>query len=55
MGKKTEEALVPINALIPKELKRRLLVAKANTGKTIQALLVEWITEGVARVERERH
>ena len=41
-----------LNALIPTDLHRRLLIAKANTGKKIAALLREFIEAGLAQVEK---
>lgn len=44
--------MVPLNAKIPAELRRRLLIAKANTGKTIQEMLMEWIEAGLTKLEK---
>lgn len=41
-----------LNAMIPEDLRRRLLIARANTGKTMTQLLVEFIQEGLSKIER---
>jgi hypothetical protein len=41
-----------LNALIPKDLKRRMMIARANTGRPMSALLVEWIEKGLSEVEK---
>jgi hypothetical protein len=55
MGTKPDNKDVPmthLNALIPSDLHRRLLIAKANTGKKIGRLVTEWIEAGLARLEK---
>jgi predicted DNA-binding protein len=47
------DAVEHLNALIPADLKRRMKIASANTGKRMTALLIEWIEAGLATVEGE--
>ena len=57
MAKKTtpnakDEPTEQINAYIPADMKRRMKIAAANTGKKMTELLVEWIESGLASVEK---
>lgn len=41
-----------LNALIPSDLHRRLMIAKANSGKTIQQLVIDALEKLLEREEK---
>jgi hypothetical protein len=47
------QAMSHLNAMIPADLHRRLLIAKANTGKKIGQLVTEWLEAGLAQLEQK--
>ena len=50
MAKKSEKDPT-LNVRIAPDLRRRVMIAKANTGRTIQDLMEEWIEAGLAKLE----
>ena len=51
--KKEAEPVSHLNALIPTDLHRRLMIAKANSGKTMQQLVIDALTLVLEREERQ--
>lgn len=46
------ETVEQLNAYIPSALKRRMMMARVNTGRPMTALLIEWIEKGLTEVEK---
>lgn len=50
--KRETEAVSHLNALIPTDLHRRLMIAKANSGKTMQQLVIAALEKLLERDEQ---
>ena len=46
--------MVALNVRIDPDLRRRLIIAKANTKKSMQELVIEFLSCGLAKVEKDR-
>lgn len=45
--------MVALNVKVPPDLRRRLLIARANTGKTVAELVTQWVEQGLAQIEKQ--
>jgi predicted DNA-binding protein len=48
---KEKPEMVALNVRITPDLRRRLLVARANTSKTVAELVTQWIEAGLSKLE----